>query len=262
MLKIYLSLLRLSLASMLEYRASIFIWMLTNVMPLVMLAVWYSLAEGGPISGYSQVDFVSYYLLLAFVRQLTNAWVIWALDYGIRHGDLSIKLLYPLNPIHGYIADHLTDKILALSALIPLGLAAWLIFPTIHYDLTPWNFVLFFVAMAAAWLIRFLSQFCIGLLGFWISESTTLNEIWYALSMMLGGIVAPLDLFPSQVQSIANYLPFRYMLSFPVEIVSGRLSLNDLVQGIASMIFWVLVTFGIYRWLWRKGITQFSAYGA
>lgn len=262
MLKIYLSLLRLSLASMLEYRASIFIWMLTNVMPLVMLAVWYSLAEGGPISGYSQVDFVSYYLLLAFVRQLTNAWVIWALDYGIRHGDLSIKLLYPLNPIHGYIADHLTDKILALSALIPLGLAAWLIFPTIHYDLTPWNFVLFFVAMAAAWLIRFLSQFCIGLLGFWISESTTLNEIWYALSMMLGGIVAPLDLFPSQVQSIANYLPFRYMLSFPVEIVSGRLSPNDLVQGIASMIFWVLVTFGVYRWLWRKGIRQFSAYGA
>src|SRR5512140_2213993 len=114
MLKKYLALLRRSLGSMLEYRASIFIWMLTNVMPLVMLAVWYSLAEDGPIAGYSQTDFVSYYLLLTFIRQLTNAWVIWELDYEIRHGDLSVKLVHPLNPIHEYISSHITDKIMGL----------------------------------------------------------------------------------------------------------------------------------------------------
>lgn len=262
MLKKYLALLRRSLGSMLEYRASIFIWMLTNVMPLVMLAVWYSLAEDGPIAGYSQTDFVSYYLLLTFIRQLTNAWVIWELDYEIRHGDLSVKLLHPLNPIHEYISSHITDKIMGLSILIPLGIVAWLIFPTIHYDFTLLNFALMLVAMAAAWLIRFLSQFCIGLLAFWISEATTLNDIWYAISMMLGGIVAPLDLFPAQVQVVANYLPFRYMLSFPVEIVSARLSSGELVIGYATMAFWVVVMVVLYRWLWSKGIRQFSAFGA
>src|SRR5512136_2830125 len=99
----YLALLRRSIAAMVEYRASAIIWMLTNVMPLVMLAAWYSLSEGGPIADYTQNDFVSYDLLLTLVRQSTTAWVIWELDYEIRHGELSIKLIFPIDPIHEYL---------------------------------------------------------------------------------------------------------------------------------------------------------------
>ena len=247
---------------MLEYRASIVIWMLTGIMPLVMLAVWFSLAEGGPISGYSQDDFVAYYLLMTLVRQLTNVWVIWELDYEIRHGDLSIKLLHPINPIHEYIASHLADKVLRLWILIPLAILAWLIFPTIHYDMTPLTLVLLLVALAAAWILRFLSQYCIGILAFWISEAITLNEIWFAGMLMLGGVVAPLDLFPAPVKAIANYLPFRFMLSFPVEIVSGRMTTIDVLSGLTAMMFWLVFFVVLYRWLWSKGVRQFSAFGA
>ncbi|MBI5650264.1 MAG: ABC-2 family transporter protein [Chloroflexi bacterium] len=258
----YAVLLRRSFSAMLEYRAMIFIWMLTNVMPLVMLAVWFSLSEGGPIAGYSQNDFVAYYLLITFVRQMTNVWVIWEIDYEIRHGDFSIKLLHPLNPIHEYIASHITDKFLRLAVMIPLGIFAWIIFPTIHYDLTFTTVTLFLIALVASWLIRFLSQYCFGLLAFWISASTTLNEIWFATSLMLGGIVAPLDLFPANIQLIAKYLPFRYMFAFPVEIVSGRLAQTELINGLAAMLGWLIVSVVVYRWLWRRGLKHFSAFGA
>lgn len=247
---------------MLEYRASAFIWMLTNVMPLVMLAVWFSLSEGGPISGYTQGDFVSYYLLLTFVRQIASAWVIWHLDYEIRHGDLSAKLLHPIDPLHEYISDHLADKFLRLYILIPLAFLAWLIFPGIHYDVTLVTLPLMLIALAVGWVITFLSQYCFGLLAFWVSESITLNEIWFATSLMLGGIIAPLDLFPAQIKDVASYLPFRFMLSFPVEIVLGRLSSADLVTGLVTMLFWLLVAVVFYRWLWNRGIRQFSAFGA
>lgn len=262
MLVKYAALMRRSLAAMFEYRASMLIWMLINVMPLVMLAVWFSMSEGGPIAGYTQTDFVSYYLLLAFVQQMTNVWVIYELDYEIRHGDLSIKLLHPLNPLHDYLSTNLADKILRPFALIPLALIAWLIFPAIHYDVTPLNLVLFVVAMAAAWLIRFISQYIFGLLAFWVSDSMTLNDIWFALSEMLGGMIAPLDLFPPNVTAVANWLPFRFMLSFPVEIVSGRLTPIGLASGFAAMIFWVVLSVIVYRWVWRRGIRQFSAFGA
>lgn len=262
MLRKYSALLRRAMGLMLEYRASIVIWMLTGVMPLVMLAVWFSLAEGGPIAGYSQNDFVSYYLLMTLVRQLTNVWVIWELDYEIRHGDLSIKLLHPINPLHEYIASHLADKAFRLWILVPLAILAWLIFPTIHYDVTPITLTLFFSALAAAWILRFLSQYCFGILAFWISQAITLNEIWFAGMLMLGGVVAPLDLFPEPVRVIANYLPFRFMLSFPVEIVSGRATPTDLLVGSIAMIFWVAFFVMLYRWLWSKGIRQFSAFGA
>jgi ABC-2 type transport system permease protein len=253
---------RRSLAAMFEYRASLVIWMIVNVMPLVMLAVWFSLTECGPIAGYTQSDFVSYYLLLALVRQMTNVWVIWELDSDIRHGDLSIKLLHPLNPLHDYIETNLADKVFRIVVLIPLALLAWWIFPTIHYEATPSSLFLFLVALAAAWFLRFMSQYIIGLLAFWASDTMVLNDIWFALSEMLGGMIAPLALFPGPVAAVANFLPFRFMMSFPVEILSGRLTPGGLAGGWATLIAWVVVTISLYRWVWRRGRRQFSAYGA
>ena len=262
MLAKYAALMRRSLAAMFEYRASMLIWMLINVMPLVMLAVWFSMSEGGPIEGFTQSDFVSYYLLLAFVQQMTTVWVIYELDYEIRHGDLSIKLLHPLNPIHDYLTTNLADKLLRPFALVPLGFAAWLIFPGIHYQLSPFSLVLFAAALVGAWFIRFMAQYVFGLLAFWVSDSMTLNDIWFAMSEMLGGMIAPLALFPQQVTAIANWLPFRFMLSFPVEIVSGRLTELDMAAGFAAMLFWVGLALVLYRVVWRLGIRQFSAFGA
>ena len=45
MLVKYAALMRRSLAALFEYRANMLIWMLINVMPLVMLAVWFSMSE-------------------------------------------------------------------------------------------------------------------------------------------------------------------------------------------------------------------------
>jgi ABC-2 type transport system permease protein len=262
MLAKYAALMRRSVAAMFEYRASLVIWMLINVLPLVMLAVWFSLAAGGPIAGYSQADFVAYYLLLALVRQMSNTWVIWELDYEIRHGDFSLKLLRPLDPAHDYVASHLADKVFRLIVLIPLGLLAWLIFPALHYTVTPLTLPLFGLALAAAWFIRFMTQYAIGLLAFWISEAITLNEIWFGLSELLGGLIAPLALLPPAVGAVANWLPFRFMLSFPVEILSGRLTPPGLAGGLALMLVWAGAAFGLQRWLWRRGLRHFGAFGA
>lgn len=262
MIRKYFALLRRSIGLTLEYRAGILIWMLVSVMPLVMLAVWYSLAEDGPIAGYSQNDFVSYYLLMTWVRQMTNVWVVWEIDYEIRHGDLSAKLLHPINPFHDYLAGHLSDKVFRFVVMLPLVfLAVWL-FPSIHYDVTPITLLLFVVTLVLSFILRFVVQYTIGILAFWVSQATTLNDIWFALSMMLGGVVAPLDLFPEQVRAIANYLPFRFMLSFPVEIVFGRLSPRDIAVGLAVLLGWLVLALGAYRIVWLKGIKQFSAFGA
>ncbi len=253
---------RRGIGAMLEYRVESFIWMLTNAMPLVMLAVWYSMSEGGPIAGYTQSDFISYYLLLAFVRQMTTVWVIWEIDHDIRHGDLSIKLLYPLNPLHDYLAYHIADRFVRIFTLIPFVLLAWLLFPTMHFQVTLLNVVLFVTTMIAAWFLRFMQQYIFGLFAFWISESMTLNDIWYAASTFLGGLIAPLDLFPPAIMTVANLLPFRYMLSFPVEIMLGRLTPPEVFFGVGMTVFWLVVSIVTYRFLWSKGLKQFSAYGA
>jgi len=80
--------------------------------------------------------------------------------------------------------------------------------------------------------------------------------------MMLSGNLAPLDLFPAPIPQLSVYLPFRYTLSFPVEILLGRVSGDQLWLGFAVQSLWLLATIVLYRVLWTRGLRQYSAFGA
>lgn len=262
MLGKYFALTRRALGIMLEYRVSMMIWTLSASFPLVMLAVWLTLAQDGPIGGYTAGDFVAYYLLVFYLRQMTSVWVAWEMDYDIRHGDLGIKLLHPLNPFHEYIASNIADKLLRALVFTPIVIFVARIVPGVSYAVSPLNLTLFVAAMILAWLLRYLSQFTIGLFSFWFSQALVLQDIFWMLYLLFGGGVAPLDLLPSWLSTIARFLPFRFMLAFPIEIMQGALSPMEIATGFAAASAWLLLFFLAYRALWQRGIRQFSAFGA
>lgn len=262
MVRKYFALFRANWELILEYRAGMVIWILANILPLVMMTVWLSLARSGPVGSYGAGDFVSYYLAILLVRQLTTVWVAWDLDREIRLGELSPKLLRPINPIHDHIALNLADKVFRTFTVVPLIAAAALLVPGTRYATEPVHLAGFGISLAGAWAVRFLSQYCIGLLSFWITQSLALNEMWYAGLLMLGGVIAPLDLFPPGVKEWVPLLPFRYMLSLPVEILLGRLGSDGLRRSLMIQAAWVIAWWGLYKVLWKKGVRRYGAVGA
>lgn len=258
----YIALLRRSLGVMLEYRVSMLIWMLSASFPLVMLAVWLSLAQDGPVGGFTAQDFVAYYLLSLVMRQMTAVWVAWELDYDIRHGDMNTKLLHPIQPIHDYISFNLADKVMRIVIFAPLVVVVVLVVPGISLVLTPLNLLLFAIAVVGAWGMRYLTQFVLGLFGFWFSQALVLTDIFWMLFLLFGGGVAPIELLPEPLRTIAYYLPFRYMMSFPIEIMMGRIAPNDILIGFATIAGWLVVLFLFYRLLWARGMRRFGAFGA
>lgn len=260
--RVYATLLRTYWQIVMEYRGSMIMWMLSNIMPLVMLAVWVSIAEYGPIGHYDVNSFIQYYLALLMVRQLVTVWVIWDLDREIRLGELSSRLLKPLNPIHYHIAFNLADKIFRAFTLVPIILTITLMFPSLRFTASLLHILAFIISLCLAWGIRFVSQYCIGLLGFWITQSLAINETAYAGLLLFGGVIAPLDLFPTHLQNIILYLPFRYMLSLPVEIILGKVQSSYIIQELAVQCFWFAAFFGMYNVLWKKGLKKYSAVGA
>ena len=58
----------------LQYRPTIAIWLILGLaQPLVMLAIWWSVAGEGGVAGYGQADFARYFFALMLVDQLTLA---------------------------------------------------------------------------------------------------------------------------------------------------------------------------------------------
>jgi ABC-2 type transport system permease protein len=103
---------------------------------------------------------------------------------------------------------------------------------------------------------------CIALLGFWIENVTTLNlvingGVW----ALLGGMIVPVATFPETIRNIAGYLPYRYMLSFPIEVLSGRLAEGEILFGFTTIFCWSALLLVISRFLWKRGLKGYTAYG-
>jgi ABC-2 type transport system permease protein len=259
--RIYRVLLRREMNLVLVYRAQMVIWLLTGVLPLIMLAAWLSLGAGGPVGSFTPTDFIAYYLAAIFVRQLTGVWIVWDLDYQIRQGEFSTLLLRPIDPIHQFAARGLGGKWLRFLMLAPV-LGTAMIVTGVRYPVDPLTLIAFVLAMFGAWLLSFFIQYINGLLAFWITQAVAVFDLWFGLWTILSGYLIPLELLPSAVRQAAYWLPFRYQLAVPLEIIMGRAQGVELWRSLALQALWIAVMFGVCRILWWRGIKKYSAVGA
>ena len=85
--------------------------------------------------------------------------------------------------------------------------------------------------------------------------------ILFAFEYAAGGHLFPLDMLPEPLQAALRLTPFPYMLYFPVQVYLGRIEPSALLPGLAIQGAWVLVMYGVARWVWARGVRHYSAVG-
>ena len=250
-------------ATMLQYRASLFIWMISSILePVVYLIVWSTVSsgKGGSVGNYTPGNFAAYYIVFMLVNQVTYTWIMYEYEYRVRQGYLSFALVKPVHPIHSDIADNLSSKVITLPILLLVAGGLALIFhPTA--DLKPWAILAFIPSLVLAFLVSFLVEWTLALAAFWTTRVSAINQVYFVLMLFLSGQIAPISLFRGWLQTIAAVLPFRYMLGFPVELVLGRLTPLQAVEGLAAQVVWVFLSVGLVRLVWRAAVRVYSAVG-
>src|SRR6185295_2562821 len=121
MLRIYQRLWHVNWAEQWQYRANLLMYLLYwLVSPIVYLAVWTSVAESqGAVRGLTANDFVTYYLTLLIVDNLTSQSTIYIMAYKIHDGTLSGELLKPVHPVlTSTLLSNLAFKALNFMVLI------------------------------------------------------------------------------------------------------------------------------------------------
>ncbi len=262
MLKKYAALVRAAWGINTEYRAQMLIWMLGSLLVLIMMMVWLSISQNGPIGSYTSNDFVTYYLVGLFVRQITAVWSSWELDAQIREGRLSPLLLRPLHPIHNEMVANWTEKIPRIFILVPLIALCFRLLPHTPINFSPLNVLAFFVSLFGAWLLCFLLDYLVGMLAFWTSQALAFVQVVYALRMVFSGVLIPTELLPDQMNAVLRWLPFRYMLSFSNEIALGRIGPAEMLRNLAIQFGWVLLLITLLSLAWRRAMRSYSAVGA
>jgi ABC-2 type transport system permease protein len=98
-------------------------------------------------------------------------------------------------------------------------------------------------------------------LAFWATQAEALLALQDSLIFLLAGQVAPMALLPGLLRKAATGLPFRYMVGFPIEVLTGQLNRAELWAGFAWQAGWMGITLILFAILWRTGVKRYSAVG-
>ncbi len=103
-------------------------------------------------------------------------------------------------------------------------------------------------------------QYTLSMFAFWLERASALEQFGFLFYMFLSGLIAPLEVFPPLMREFALWTPFPYLVYFPTSLLVGLPV--DIGRGFLMTIGWSVIFFLIYRWLWQKGLKQYSGMGA
>ncbi|HXI01650.1 MAG TPA: ABC-2 family transporter protein [Candidatus Saccharimonadales bacterium] len=253
--------LRVGFADAVAYRAEFLVWMLSTTMPLIMLALWSAVARDAPVGRFGQREFVAYFLATFIVRQLTASWVAWQMNFEVRQGTLSQRLLRPIHPMIVFAVENVAAQPLRLVVALPAAVVWLWAVGSAQIPRDPVLLAAFAAAVLGGWIITFLASFAIGCLSFHTESSIKLMEVWMTLYFIFSGYMIPVELFPAPVRTLTDCLPFRYQIGLPVELITSAHDRAAALQMLGYQWIWVAVILALTLWIWRTGLRRFAAFG-
>ncbi|MEM4270526.1 MAG: ABC-2 family transporter protein [Candidatus Pacearchaeota archaeon] len=248
----------------LAYRTSFIMWRVRNIIQLLTIYfLWLVvLPPGKNLLGYSQSLMLTYILGTSLMDSIVLASRTYIVGEEINNGNLMNFLLKPINYFLYWFSMDLGDKAMNICfSIIELTLIFIILKPPVFLQ-TNLIYILFFLFSAIlALFIYFLINFLLGLIGFWSPEVWAPRFIFITVLGFFAGSFFPLDILPEKIFAIMKFLPFAYLLYFPLKIYLGQLSILEIVSGLTISLFWVFATYLIVRIIWQKGLKSYSAYG-
>ena len=191
---------------------------------------------GAATLGGLTLEQMLWYLAMTEAITLSAPRVAQEVDQDVRTGAVAVQLIRPLAYPLARLWTTLGERLVrfGLNAAVGAALALLLVGPIAF---TPLGLLMFALTLPLAFVLDFLGNFLIGLAAFWIEDTSGLALIYSRVTMILGGMLIPLELFPEQLQPILRALPFASIVYGPARMfVDPDLAfMADLVlrQGIA-----------------------------
>jgi ABC-2 type transport system permease protein len=265
-MKKYLHVLNIGIQNTLVYRVNFLFRSVFGLIPLMAtISLWraiYSDKQTG-VAGYSLAQMISYYLIVTIVDSLTAVNEDdWQIATDIKDGNISQFLLKPIDYLSYRLCLFGAGRLIYTAvAFLPVTLFIlyqrnFFVLPE-HWSTVGW----FFLSMAMTGLLQFFSSYAMALLAFWVLEVSTFIFILFAFEYIAGGHLFPLDILPPTIERVLHFTPFPYQLFFPVSIYVGKTTGSDLYRGLLIQFGWVVASYFIARWVWKRGIRKYSAVG-
>lgn len=98
-------------------------------------------------------------------------------------------------------------------------------------------------------------------MAFWMISLDGIRNITKNLLRLLQGRWFPFDLAPVMIQNIMKFLPFQYILFFPIQILQGQVPNKELFLGIKVLSISILIILILAKCVWNRGLKKYESVG-
>jgi len=261
------TILRIALAERLVYRGDFALGTLMRFLPIItQIFLWFAVFEARgqeALAGYTYRDFVAYYLLTMVARAFSSMPGLASGIAGqIRSGEIKKFLIQPIDLLGFLLLGRIAHKLAYYAvAVLPFALVFFLcrdFFPG-WPSLTAWSAGI--LSLVLCFLLGYYLEACMGLVGFWWLEISSLLFVYMLFSFFLSGHMFPLDMLPEPWHTLVQLTPLQFLAYFPAAVLLGKIQGTALVVGLVAEAGWVLFFIVLSRVLFHYGTRRYSAYG-
>lgn len=101
----------------------------------------------------------------------------------------------------------------------------------------------------------------IGFIAFLCFEVWAFERLLDDTIRFLSGSFLPLALFPDWLKNISVFLPFRFLFSFPIEILLGNTGNEVILTNMLLMVLWIMGAGALLAMIYKKAVNIFVVQG-
>lgn len=267
----YLRIFRVSMTERFTYRTDFFLGTVLRFLPmLTTILLWTAVYKGAEdstgrteIAGYKWREMIAYLLLVHISRMFSSMpGLAGGIARDIRDGSLKRYLIQPLNLV-GYLLSYRAAHKVAVIATTSLPYALMFAVCYKFFDRLPdaWTFAAYVASLLMSFVVGFALETCIGMIGFWMLEVSSILYVIMTLNYFISGHMFPIDLLGEPLATILKALPTQYLAYFPAAVFLGKVTGAKLVAGLLQELAWASGLLIVAGLLYRIGLRRYSAYG-
>lgn len=267
-IKRYLIFTKAGFQTLLAYRGRIFLWFLGSLISATLMGLlwWaiYSFSDDASVGGFTYPQMLLYVIMSSVLFEVTISDTMGAIIDDVRFGQIGMRLM---KPISYRLQLCFTNIGFYLGRLLIFGIpfitagSLIVVFGFGLKGLTWYNILLFLPASFVAMMINEAYDFLFGQLAFRTHAMFGVNSMSMTISGFLSGRMIPLSVFPAWAQKVLNCTPFPFMMSMPIRLYLGTMSLTDAAVSFAIAIAWLIAINLIGQLCYKSSVRKVVVFG-
>jgi ABC-2 type transport system permease protein len=263
-IKKYAAVYALAIQSAMEYKTDFFISLISGGFTIVIqFFLWtaiYGGSEQAELFGYDYGQMVIYVVMAGIMGKYVATGFEYDIMEDIMEGNLNRYFVQPVGHLGYRVFNFLGIKTLENFMVIILSAALLLVISVtagIAFNII--NILILLLIAPLSLMISFMLFYCLAVANFWLTWGWGVFNGARVITTILSGGIFPLAVFGETVTAVLMFLPFPYIVYFPLNVAVGNVVGTDILLGVLMQVVWVVVLFILSQILWPIGMRKYIA---